>query len=165
MALGEGIIAARVVEGSFTRETFIEYLHDDVVCILYAFFSKLTHISSYLWPHLTQDLKVCLSWTMHRYITRPRLMISLEATVSNPSCILHVTFPKLVLGCRIEYLPPYSPDYNPIEQAFLVIKSHLCRIGIAFYPPHMLYYELYSACELITAEKTYGMFEHSGYDV
>ena len=31
MALGEGIIAAQVVEGSFTRETFIEYLHDDVV--------------------------------------------------------------------------------------------------------------------------------------
>jgi hypothetical protein len=48
MALGEGIIAARVVEGSFTRETFIEYLCDDVVCILYVFFSELTHISSYL---------------------------------------------------------------------------------------------------------------------
>jgi hypothetical protein len=40
MALGEGIIAARVVEGSFTRETFIEYLHDDVVCNLYAIFSS-----------------------------------------------------------------------------------------------------------------------------
>ena len=31
LALGEGIIAARIVEGSFTRETFMEYLWDDVV--------------------------------------------------------------------------------------------------------------------------------------
>ena len=31
MVLDEGIIASRVVEGSFTRETFIEYLWDDVV--------------------------------------------------------------------------------------------------------------------------------------
>ena len=31
MALGEGIVAARVVEGSFTKQTFMEYLCDDVV--------------------------------------------------------------------------------------------------------------------------------------
>lgn len=33
VALDEGIIAARVVEGSFTRQTFFEYLQDDVVSI------------------------------------------------------------------------------------------------------------------------------------
>ena len=32
MALDEGIVAARAVEGSFTKQTFIEYLRDDVVC-------------------------------------------------------------------------------------------------------------------------------------
>lgn len=32
MALDEGIVAAQVVEGSFTKQTFMEYLHDDVVC-------------------------------------------------------------------------------------------------------------------------------------
>ena len=26
------------------------------------------------------------------------------------------------LGCRIVFLPPYSPDFNPIETAFLTIK-------------------------------------------
>jgi transposase len=31
MALDEGIVAARVVEGSFTKQTFMEYLRDDVV--------------------------------------------------------------------------------------------------------------------------------------
>jgi transposase len=28
-------------------------------------------------------------------------------------------------GCKIEYLPPYSPDYNPIEYSFSVIKQAL----------------------------------------
>ena len=28
-------------------------------------------------------------------------------------------------GVRIEYLPPYSPDLNPIEEAFSKIKHFL----------------------------------------
>jgi hypothetical protein len=31
------------------------------------------------------------------------------------------------LGVRVLYLPPYSPDFNPIETAFSVIKSWLKR--------------------------------------
>lgn len=26
-------------------------------------------------------------------------------------------------GIRLEYLPPYSPDYNPIEEAFAEMKA------------------------------------------
>jgi hypothetical protein len=32
MALDEGIIASQVVEGSFMRDLFLQYLHDDLVC-------------------------------------------------------------------------------------------------------------------------------------
>ena len=28
-------------------------------------------------------------------------------------------------GCRLLLLPPYSPDFNPIEQAFAKVKAHL----------------------------------------
>jgi transposase len=28
---------------------------------------------------------------------------------------------------RCEFLPPYSPDYNPIELAFAAVKAHLRR--------------------------------------
>jgi transposase len=30
-------------------------------------------------------------------------------------------------GLRIEYLPPYSPDYNPIELVFHTVKSWVLR--------------------------------------
>jgi transposase len=28
-------------------------------------------------------------------------------------------------NCKLEFLPPYSPDFNPIEYSFSVIKSAL----------------------------------------
>jgi transposase len=30
-------------------------------------------------------------------------------------------------GAKVRYLPPYSPDLNPIEMAFAKLKSHLRR--------------------------------------
>jgi hypothetical protein len=33
LALDEGIVAAKVVEGSFVRQTFIEFLRDDVASL------------------------------------------------------------------------------------------------------------------------------------
>jgi transposase len=33
-------------------------------------------------------------------------------------------------GCQLLYLPPYSPDFNPIEEAFSKIKGILCA-GLA----------------------------------
>jgi transposase len=32
-------------------------------------------------------------------------------------------------GCRLLYLPPYSPDLNPIEQAFSKLKALLRKAG------------------------------------
>lgn len=29
-------------------------------------------------------------------------------------------------GCELPYLPPYSPDFNPIERAFSKIKGFSC---------------------------------------
>jgi hypothetical protein len=29
----------------------------------------------------------------------------------------------IVRGMRLVYLPPYSPDFNPIEEAFLALKA------------------------------------------
>jgi hypothetical protein len=49
LALGEGIIAAQVVEGSFTRETFMEYLWDDVVSYSHICMVQQAYtVSSYL---------------------------------------------------------------------------------------------------------------------
>lgn len=32
-------------------------------------------------------------------------------------------------GCELVYLPPYSPDLNPIEEAFAKLKALLRKAG------------------------------------
>jgi len=32
-------------------------------------------------------------------------------------------------GCQILFLPGYSPDFSPIEEAFSKLKTHLRRVG------------------------------------
>lgn len=49
LTLDEGIVAVKVQEGLFTGETFLEYLWDDMVCLIStdcALVSLLTHLSS-----------------------------------------------------------------------------------------------------------------------
>ena len=79
---------------------------------------------------------------------------------------MHIDHSSLCLsGCCVEYLPPYSPNFMPIEQGISVIKSHLRRQGLGFYDSASLYFELYNACTLITPEMTWGFFRHCGYYV
>jgi transposase len=67
---------------------------------------------------------------------------------------------SLSLGCRLVFLPPYSPDLNPIEQAFSVIKSYLRR-----YYHDLSLSVIAAACRSITGEKAWGFFRASGYVV
>jgi len=37
-------------------------------------------------------------------------------------------------GCHLRFLPTYSPDFNPIEQAFAAVKQRLRRAEARSYP-------------------------------
>ena len=71
----------------------------------------------------------------------------------------------LVLGVRIEYLPPYSPDLNPIEEAFSKIKAFIHRNGDVFLSAEnaAIFYDMYVALDVITSEDAIGYFIHAGY--
>lgn len=38
-------------------------------------------------------------------------------------------------GCRLRYLPAYSPDLNPIEQAFAKLKAYRRGVAARAYEP------------------------------
>ena len=71
-------------------------------------------------------------------------------------------------GIRLEFLPPYSPDYNPIELAFSKIKSHVRRHGgvahadLTMDDTNVLIY-LYQAAFSVSPEDAAGWFHHCGY--
>ena len=64
-------------------------------------------------------------------------------------------------GCKLIYLPPYSPDFNPIEQAFSKLKSYL-RSACAR-SRQTLMEVIGEALSTITTSDAEGFFEHCGY--
>ena len=64
-------------------------------------------------------------------------------------------------GCKLLYLPPYSPDYNPIEEAFSKIKGFLRRVGAR--TREGLVEAMGSALDALSAKDARGFFAHCGY--
>jgi transposase len=71
----------------------------------------------------------------------------------------------LLPGIRIEYLPPYSPDFNPIEEAFSKIKAFIRRHSDIFSASTgaSLIFDMKITMEIITLEDAEGYFMHAGY--
>ena len=66
-------------------------------------------------------------------------------------------------GARLLYLPPYSPDFNPIELAFSKLKTWL-RTAQAR-TRDLLEEAIRAAAEWITGEDAKNWFDHCGYHV
>ncbi len=64
-------------------------------------------------------------------------------------------------GCELVYLPPYSPDFNPIEQAFSKIKGLLRRAEAR--TRESLIEAMGRALEAVSARDARGFFGHCGY--
>lgn len=67
---------------------------------------------------------------------------------------------------KLVFLPPYSPDFNPIEESFSCVKAYLRRHYRDFQDSETPELDLELACyAAVTPEKVYGWFSHSGYVV
>jgi transposase len=63
--------------------------------------------------------------------------------------------------CELLYLPAYSPDYNPIEEAFSKIKNLLRKAAAR--SKEALVEAIGQALSAVTAEDALGYFAHAGY--
>ena len=64
-------------------------------------------------------------------------------------------------GARLEYLPPYSPDFNPIENLWSKVKA-----GLKSRAPRtarQLFKAAGAAFNTVTPEDCHGFFLHAGY--
>ena len=64
-------------------------------------------------------------------------------------------------GCTLLFLPPYSPDCTPIEQAFSKLKAILRRLGAR--TKEALQEAVRLALEAITPKDAAAWFAHAGY--
>ena len=64
-------------------------------------------------------------------------------------------------GCELLYLPSYSPDFNPIEEAFSKVKQSLRRAEAR--TDDDLRAATWAAFDAITSANADGWFNHCGY--
>ena len=64
-------------------------------------------------------------------------------------------------GCRLLFLPPHSPDLNPIEEAFSKVKANLRRARAR--SRETLVGAIGRAICAVTVREARGFFEHCGY--
>lgn len=109
-----------------------------------------------------------LSYSSRR---RGRGVVRGVVSISQCSCIASTSSYFLCAFSRVKlvYLPPYSPDLNPIEECFSYVKAYIRRRGHEFRDiveqgdvaaPYLF---LYEALETVTPAASYGWFSHSGY--
>jgi transposase len=64
-------------------------------------------------------------------------------------------------GCELLYLPPYSPDLNPIEEGFSKVKGLLRGAGSR--TRGALIEAIGRALDTVASQDARGFFEHCGY--
>jgi transposase len=70
---------------------------------------------------------------------------------------------SMLTGVRIIFLPPYSPNLNPIEEAISKIKVWIRRNYDLFPVGDGFLFDVKLAMDIITPEDAEGYFFHAGY--
>lgn len=66
-------------------------------------------------------------------------------------------------GAELEFLPPYSPDLNPIEMIFSKVK-HLLR-SLSLRTREALWATMQSVLDQVTPSDAHNCFKHCGYSL
>lgn len=102
----------------------------------------LTYVEQALVPELRQgDVVVMDNLAPHKH---PRVRELIEGA-----------------GARVLYLPPYSPDYNPIENMWSKVKSLLRSAAARTH--EALLAAISAALAAVTSDDCRGFFRHCGY--
>lgn len=66
-------------------------------------------------------------------------------------------------GAELEFLPPYSPDLNPIEMVFSKIKQLLRKLGCR--TQTLLWHGMQGVLDEVTSTDAINCFQHAGYSL
>ena len=153
LSLNDGIIHYDIIEGSFDTELFYTFV-----------MRLLDQIQPFPAPNSVIIMDNC---HIHKHPTIVDLIESRYVLFIHLSEVL--TSLLVFRGMRVKFLPPYSPDYNPIELAFSAMKYHLHHNGayVHFAMVELLNTEVFctllEALYQITAADVFGWYRHCGY--
>lgn len=91
---------------------------------------------------------------------RPGDIVIMDNLPAHKSAAIHDAIEKT--GARLRFLPPYSPDFNPIEKAFAKLKALLRKDAARTIDD--LWTEIASAINAFTPDECANYFSACGYD-
>ena len=145
-----GMLHCTIREGSFDTASFTAFISD-----------LLDHMQP--WPTLN-SVVVMDNCKIHKSPEIRKLIESrfVYSTLSS-SCASALT--NLTRGMKLEFLPAYSPDFNPIELAFSYLKYRLRRVGYnSMEGEDSLLVLLYGETMSVSAADCRAFYHHCGYD-
>jgi transposase len=154
----EGMLTWKVVEGAVTSEIFVDFLREFVVRrhLLLSEFVLIMHRCQSCGLILALGAFLFLTTATFIMLMRSDNSLKMRQVSIRFSCVFIDS--NCAIGCKLIYLPPYSPDYNPIEQAFSSIKAFLRR---HWYNSSL--FTISHACTRITDCMAAGWYRASGY--
>ena len=107
------------------------------------------------------DTDVLVAFTRHVLVPvlRPGQIVVLDNLSAHKAPMLRRLIERA--GCTLLFLPPYSPDLNPIEPAWSKLKALLRGVGAR--TVEALNTALTTLVDAITASDAAGYFRHCGY--
>jgi transposase len=144
---GERVVDA-VPQGDWTITTLIAAMREDQM-IAPLIFQGATDASAFL-TYVDQVLVPAL---------RPGDIVVLDNLSSHKVSGVARRIRKA--GAGVWYLPPYSPDYNPIEKIWAKVKSALRRVKAR--TTEALWSAIGPALDSVTAQDCANSFTHCGY--
>jgi len=88
----------------------------------------------------------------------PGTVVILDNLATQECCCRQSPAPSRML---VLFLPPYSPDLNPIEMAFSKPRAHLRRIGARTFTD--MFQALSDICDLCSQGECWHYFKAAGY--
>lgn len=171
----DGIVAREIIDGSVTSERFCRFLRIHVVRPTFPFRLGLEMLNSrvylmqipltnpYPGPRSCIVLDNCAihhSEEIRKLVEDEAGKHPFEAFITPVPCIHEDSVVESSIGCKLIFLPPYSPDFNPIEFAFSSIKAYLRR---HWKDNALSLSTIHHACDNVGPWKAYEWFKACGY--
>jgi transposase len=146
------MLYCHITEGTFTAAKFLSFIE-----------GLLNQMQPFPAPNSVIIMDNC---RIHK-MPEMRTMIEARFVYSGLLTIAIYNFDR---GNKIVFLPPYSPDFNPIEQAFSAIKAYIRRYYMDYVrtrhistSDEKVFAMLYEAVFSITSQDAEGFYMHSRY--
>ena len=102
----------------------------------------------------------CLAHDMNELVIFPAFGTILDNLSSHKTPSAARTLREI--GAWFLFLPPYSPDLNPIEMAFSKLKALIRKAAARTYDD--LWQAVGRVCDLFSEEECYNFFRAAGYE-